>query len=102
MRMLCSLLLLLLLQLSAVSPKKTVEGAVGGLLCSIGVALGLYKVRARRVVGGRHNRALLVAYAVAVGYRCACTPGPRSPAPPLALPSSTCPCCSWRPGPTTP
>ena len=39
MRMLCSLLLLLLLQLSAVSPKKTVEGAVGGLLCSIVAAI---------------------------------------------------------------
>lgn len=31
-------------QLTAVSPKKTVEGAVGGLLSSIVVALGLYKV----------------------------------------------------------
>jgi hypothetical protein len=63
--------------------EKGIEHAeLAGIL--IGVALGLYKVRARRVVGGRHNRALLVAYAVAVGYRCACTPGPRSPAPPLA------------------
>lgn len=33
-----------LLQLTHVSPKKTVEGAVGGLLSSIAVALGLYKV----------------------------------------------------------
>lgn len=33
-----------LLQLTRVSPKKTVEGAVGGLLSSIGVALGLYQV----------------------------------------------------------
>ena len=31
-------------QLTAVSPKKTVEGAVGGLLSSVAVALGLYKV----------------------------------------------------------
>ena len=53
---LCSLLLLLL-QLSAVSPKKTVEGAVGGLLCSIGVALGLYKVRA--ACGGRQAQELI-------------------------------------------
>ncbi|KAL4445382.1 hypothetical protein ABPG77_011207 [Micractinium sp. CCAP 211/92] len=30
-------------QLTHVSPKKTVEGAVGGLLSSIGVALGLYR-----------------------------------------------------------
>lgn len=33
-------------QLTTVSPKKTVEGAIGGLLSSIAVALGLYKVRA--------------------------------------------------------
>lgn len=33
-----------LAQLTHVSPKKTVEGAVGGLLSSIGVALGLYRV----------------------------------------------------------
>jgi phosphatidate cytidylyltransferase len=32
------------LQLTEVSPKKTVEGAVGGLLSSIVVALGLYRV----------------------------------------------------------
>jgi phosphatidate cytidylyltransferase len=84
--MLDSLLRILLLQLSAVSPKKTVEGAVGGLLCSIGVALGLYKVRVRHVAacGGRHNRALL--QACAVGHRCACTPAPRSPAPPPCPP----------------
>ncbi|PRW05876.1 Phosphatidate cytidylyltransferase [Chlorella sorokiniana] len=33
-------------QLTTVSPKKTVEGAIGGLLSSIGVALGLYKLSA--------------------------------------------------------
>ena len=32
-------------QLTSVSPKKTVEGAIGGLLCSIAVAIGCYKVR---------------------------------------------------------
>lgn len=30
-------------QLISISPKKTVEGAIGGLLCSVGVALGLFK-----------------------------------------------------------
>jgi CDP-diglyceride synthetase len=30
-----------------VSPKKTVEGAVGGLLSSVVVALGLYRVSNR-------------------------------------------------------
>lgn len=33
-------------QLIRVSPKKTVEGAVGGLLSSIAVALSLHRVRA--------------------------------------------------------
>lgn len=31
-------------RLTAVSPKKTVEGAVGGLLCSIGVAVGCFHI----------------------------------------------------------
>lgn len=30
-------------QLTRVSPKKTVEGAAGGLICSIAVALGLFR-----------------------------------------------------------
>ena len=33
-------------QLTTVSPKKTVEGAAGGLLCSIAVALGLFRAAA--------------------------------------------------------
>jgi phosphatidate cytidylyltransferase len=31
-------------QLIAISPKKTVEGAIGGLLCSVGVALGCFRL----------------------------------------------------------
>ena len=38
-------------QLTRVSPKKTVEGALGGLLSSIAVALGLYKVGGRFALG---------------------------------------------------
>lgn len=85
-------------KLTSVSPKKTVEGAVGGLLSSIAVALGLYKVGGCAAVALGDLGGWLCGWVGQVGWT-GCGEPARRPSHPSACPSPTHPPCTFPPSP---